>query len=158
MTSHDATETQTERRGGLAWLLPRVVIAVVLCTQLVAIVAAYDNDHRQGGFQMFPEASRWNADIVRVQTDGTRIPLEDNWEYRWADLVQGRGLTYPQRWHHADSGLRAQLAFFEAALDWVADNTPEDTTTLYLEATVAYLDNGRGPQTAVFRSEDRAIE
>mgnify|MGYP001811642208 FL=1 len=133
----------------------RAIIALVLVAQLVAVVIAYDNDHRQFGFQMFPEASRWKADIVRVQADGSRVPLEDTWEYRWSDLVQGRGLGNPSQWRHADAGLRGQLAFFEAALDWVAANTPADTTTRYLEAEISYLDNGRGPTTVTVRTPDR---
>lgn len=140
------------RRVGRRWL-----IAVVLAAQLIAIVAAYDNNHRQFGFQMFPESSRWRAEIVRVQPDGTRLALEAGWEYRWSDLVRGRGLTDPQRWNHADSGLRGQLDFFDSSLTWVAENTPEDTTTLYLEAEVTYLDNGRGPETVTYRSPDRDV-
>lgn len=133
----------------------RALIGLVLVAQLSAVVLAYDNDHRQFGFQMFPEASRWKADIVRVEADGSRVPLEDGWEYRWSELVQGRGLTNPARWHHADAGLRGQIAFFEAALDWVAANTPDDTTTRYLEAEISYLDNGRGPTTITVRTPDR---
>ena len=136
-------------------VIRRVVIAMVLLAQAIAVVLAYDNDHRQFGFQMFPEASRWKADIVRVEADGSRVPLEEEWEYRWSDLVQGRGLANPFRWHHADAGLRGQLAFFEAALRWVAANTPDDTTTRYLEAEISYLDNGRGPTTITVRTPDR---
>ncbi len=138
-------------------MLRRVVFVTIIVLQLGAIVAAYGNDHRLFGFQMFPEASRWRAEIVRVQPDGSRIAIDDDWEYRWSDLVRGRGLTRPDRWSHADSGLRSQLAFFESALDWVAANTPDDTTTQYLEATVTFTDNGREPETVVFRSQERPI-
>lgn len=133
------------------------MFALVILAQLGAIAAAYTTDHRVFGFQMFPEASRWTAEIVRVDVDGTRTPIDEGWEYRWADLVRGRGLTAPGTWRHADAGLRGQLAFFEAALDWVAANTPADTTTQYLEATVSTLDNGRGPETFVVRSAPREI-
>lgn len=119
------------------------------------IVVAYGSDHKTFGFQMFPESSRWQADIVRVDVHGARSPLEDDWEYRWSDLVRGRGLTSPFSDHHADSGLRNQFGYFQGALDWVATHTPDDTDTLYLEATVTYTDNGRGPFERTFRSVDR---
>jgi hypothetical protein len=135
----------------------RVLIVAVVVAQLVAIVAAYGNDHRQLGFQMFPESSRWTAEITRVEADGTVVPVDEDWEYRWADLVATKGLGYPNRWRHANSGLRSQLAYLQAALDWVAENTPGDTTTLFLEAEVTYRDNGRGPFTRVLRSEQRAV-
>ena len=132
-------------------------MAAVVVAQITMIVVAYDTDHKTFGFQMFPEASRWQADIVRVLDDGTRVPLEDDWEYRWSDLVRNRGLTNPFVEHHADSGLRNQFGYFAGALDWVAENTPDDTTTRYLEAEVTYTDNGRGPFTRVFRSVERDL-
>ncbi len=134
-----------------------MVIGVVVGAQLFAVVAAYDSDHKVFGFQMFPEASRWSAEIVRVQSDGSVVALQDGWEYRWSDLVRGHGLTNPFPDHHADSGLRHQFALFQGALDWVAANTPADTTTSYLEATVTYTDNGRGPFTRTFRSVTRVV-
>ena len=134
----------------------RAVMAVVVIAQLTMIVVAYDSDHKTFGFQMFPESSRWSAEIVRVQADGSKVPIDDDWEYRWSELVSGRGLTYPSGEHHADSGLRNQFGYFRGALDWVAVHTPEDTTTVYLEAEVTYTDNGRGPYYRTFRSVDRA--
>lgn len=137
-------------------IVRRLIVAAVVLGQLTMIVVGYDSDHKTFGFQMFPESSRWRADIVRVETDGSRTPLDEDWEYRWADLVRGRGLTNPFVEHHADSGLRNQLGYFRGALDWVAEHTPDDTTTLYLEALVTYSDNGRPSQTRTFRSADRS--
>lgn len=133
----------------------RGVIAIVVAVQLTMVVVAYDSDHKTFGFQMFPESSRWQADIFRVRADGNRAPLAEGWEYRWSDLVQDRGLTNPFVDHHADSGLRNQFSLFQGALDWVAEHTPDDTTTAHLEAVVTYTDNGRGPYVRTFRSVDR---
>ena len=133
----------------------RVIVLVVVVGQLTMIVVAYDSDHKTFGFQMFPESSRWQADIVRVQPDGTRIDVNEDWEYRWSDLVRSRGLANPFVEHHADSGLQNQFGYLRGALDWVAEHTPEDTTTQYLEAVVTYTDNGRGPFTRTFRSTER---
>ena len=133
----------------------RAIVAGVVALQLTTVVRGYDDPHRVFAFQMFPESSRWQADIWRVDGSGARTPINQDWEYRWSDLVRGRGLTNPFVEHHADAGLDGQLAFFQAALDWVADNTPEDRDTVYLEAEVIVRHNGREPQTLRFRSADR---
>lgn len=139
-------------------MIRRLIIVVVVVGQLTMIVAAYDSDHKTFGFQMFPESSRWEADIVRVLGDGTRISVREDWEYVWSELVAGRGLANPFVNHHADSGLRNQLGYLQGALDWVAGHTPDDLTTRYLEAVVTYTDNGRGPFTRTLRSVDRVID
>ena len=66
-----------------------------------------------------------------------------------------RGLRYPAVRHHADAGLDNQLAFLEAALDWVARNTPRDAETRYLEAKVTAWHNDDPPRTRVLRSRVR---
>jgi len=133
------------------------VVAAVAALQLAFVVAAYSSDHKVFGFQMFPEASTWSADVVRVTADGRRIPVERPWAgYRWQELVRGSGsLQYPAARHHADAGLDNQLAFLRSALDWVADNTPRDRETRYLEATVTSWHNDDPARVEVFRSRVR---
>jgi hypothetical protein len=132
-----------------------VVVAVVLL-QLGFVARGYWSDHKEFAFQMFPESSTWRADVVRVTADGRRVPIEQPWAgYHWEELVQGRGLTYPSVRHHADAGLANQLAFLESALDWVADNTPRDSETRYLEATVTSWHNDDPPRVGVLRSRLR---
>ena len=105
---------------------------------------------------MFPEASSWQAEIVRVTGDGDRVPIDEAWSgYTWNSLVRGRGLSSPWRRHHADAGVDNQLEFLGEALDWVAENTPADTETRYLEAEVTTWYNMRGPTTTVLRSVAR---
>jgi hypothetical protein len=102
---------------------------------------------------MFPESSTWRADVVRVTADGRRLPVEAGWAgYRWDELVQDRGLRYPAARRHADAGLDNQLAFLDAALDWVAANTPRDRETRYLEAEVTAWHNDDPARTEVLRS------
>jgi hypothetical protein len=135
----------------------RWVVAAVVALQLAFVVAAYSSDHKVFGFQMFPEASTWSADVVRVTADGRRIPVERPWAgYRWEELVRGSGsLHYPAARHHADAGLDNQLAFLRSALDWVADNTPRDRETRYIEATVTSWHNDDPARVEVFRSRVR---
>jgi hypothetical protein len=133
-----------------------VVVVAVVALQLGFVARGYWSDHKEFGFQMFPESSTWRADVVRVTADGRRVPVEVPWSgYRWDELVQGRGLTYPSIRHHADAGLANQLAFLDAALDWVADNTPRDRETRYLEATVTSWHNADPPRREVLRSSVR---
>jgi hypothetical protein len=134
----------------------RVVVVAVVALQVGLAARGYWTDHKPFAFQMFPEASTWRADIVRVTADGRRVPIEQPWSgYRWDELVQGRGLTYPGVRHHADAGLDNQLAFLASALDWVADNTPRDHETRYLEATVTAWHNDDPPRVSVLRSSVR---
>jgi hypothetical protein len=134
----------------------RTVVAAVVVLQLGFAARGYWADHKEFAFQMFPESSTWRAEVVRVTADGRRAPIESTWRgYRWDELVQSRGLRYPSVRHHADAGLANQLAFLQAALDWVADNTPRDDETRYLEATVTSWHNADPPRTQVLRSRLR---
>ena len=136
----------------------RIVVLTVIAAQLAFVVRAYFADHREFGYQMFPESSTWQAEIVRVTADGTRIPISDRWNgYRWGDLVTSRGLSSPSVRQHADAGLDNQLAFLDAALDYVAEHTPDDTETQYLEAVVTTWHNTDEPDVVVLRSADRSL-
>ena len=131
----------------------RAVVVAVVLLQLGFVARGYWADHKEFAFQMFPESSTWRADVVRVTADGRRVPIELPWSgYRWDELVRDRGLRYPQFRHHADAGLANQLAFLDAALDWVADNTPRDRETRYLEARVTSWHNVDRPRFKVLRS------
>jgi hypothetical protein len=134
----------------------RVAVALVVIAQLALVARGCWSAHKEFAFQMFPESSTWQAEIVRVTTDGTRVPVSQPWAgYRWDELVMVRGLGRPELRHHADAGLDNQLAFLDAALDYVADNTPRDDETRYLEATVTTWHNTDGPEVTVLRSDDR---
>jgi hypothetical protein len=134
----------------------RVVVVAVVGLQLALVARGYVADHKEFAFQMFPESSTWRAEVVRVTADGRRVPIERPWSgYRWDELVQSRGLSYPWVRHHADAGLDNQLAFLEAALDWVADNTPRDGQTRYLEARVTSWHNADPRRVGVLRSHLR---
>ena len=132
-----------------------MVVAIVLL-QLALVARGYWADHKEFAFQMFPESSTWRAEVVRVTADGRRLPVEMAWAgYRWDELVRDRGLRYPALRHHADAGLDNQLAFLDAALDWVASNTPRDRETGYLEAQVTAWHNDDPARTEVLRSRTR---
>ena len=135
----------------------RLIVLAVVVLQLSLVVRAYSSDHDQFGFQMFPESSTWQAEIVRVAADGTRVSIDEPWPggYRWDALVTEGGLRHPAGRHHADAGIDSQLAFLAAALDWVAANTPDDSETEHLEATVTYWRNVDGPFHVVLRSDPR---
>jgi hypothetical protein len=134
----------------------RLAVLAVVVLQLALVARGYWSDHKEFAFQMFPESSTWRADVVRVTADGRRVPIEIPWSgYRWPELVPDRGLSYPAIRHHADAGLANQLAFLEAALDWVASNTPRDAETRYLEATVTSWHNADPPRVRVLRTSVR---
>jgi hypothetical protein len=139
-------------------LARRVTVVAVVALQVGFIARGYWDDHKEFAFQMFPESSTWRADIVRVTVDGRRVPIELPWfGYRWDELVPDRGLAYPTARHHADAGLDNQLAFLDAAVDWVADNTPRDDETRYLEARVTAWHNADPPTVEIIRSGEREV-
>jgi hypothetical protein len=139
-------------------LARRLVVALVVVAQLALVVRGYRSDHKELAFQMFPESSTWRAEIVRVEANGTRVSIADDWMgYRWSDLVEGRGLDRPEVRRHADAGLDNQLAFLDAALDWAAAHTPRDDRTVYLEATVTVWHNTDPAEVVVLRSRERDV-
>jgi hypothetical protein len=134
----------------------RAVVLAVVALQLGFVVHGYSSAHKPFAFQMFPESSTWRADVVRVTSDGRRVPVDVPWSgYRWPALVGDGALAYPSIRQHADAGLANQLAFLDSALDWVADNTPRDHETRYLEARVTAWHNADPPQVSVLRSHLR---
>jgi len=131
----------------------RAAVAAVVLSQLFFVARGYWSDHKEFAFQMFPESSTWRADVVRVTANGRRVPVEVPWAgYRWEGLVPNVGLSRPSIRRHATAGLDNQLAFLGSALDWVAENTPRDRQTRYLEATVTSWHNDDSPQVSVLRS------
>jgi hypothetical protein len=136
----------------------RVVVVAVVLLQLGFVARGYWSDHKELAFQMFPESSTWRADVVRVTADGRRLSVERPWAgYRWDELVPNVGLRYPSVRHHATAGLDNQLAFLDAALDWVASNTPRDRETRYLEAAVTAWHNDDPARVEVLRSRLREV-
>jgi len=132
------------------------VVLTVVALQVFFVARAGHSDHKEFAFRMFPESSMWQADVVRVTDDGARIPVDRPWDgYRWDALVRTGALRFPWVRQHADAGLRNQLAYLGAALDWVADNTPRDHDTRYLEARVTAWHNADPPRTEVLRSHVR---
>lgn len=139
-------------------LLRRFAVVVLVALQLGLVARAYWAPHREFGFQMFPESSQWQAEIVRVTTDGDRHPIDEPWfGYRWAELVDARGLRAPDRRSHADAGVENQLAFLQEALDWVAANTPRDPETVRYEAAVVVWPNLGPPERRTLASDERDV-
>jgi len=135
----------------------QVFFVVVLLVQAGLILRAYHDPHKFFGYQPFNESDTWQAELWRVTVDGDRVPIDDGgWSgYDWDELVGVPRLADPDRLRHASAGAAATIDFLDEALDWVADNTPNDTETRYLEAEVTWYRNTRGPFRTVLRSDVR---
>ena len=134
----------------------RIVFVGVLVIQIGLAVNGYREPHKYFAFQPFNESSTWQAEIVRVTWDGRRIPIDEPWSgYDWDTLVDMSALQQPGALRHAYMGVGATLDFLDHALDWIADNTPADSETRYLVATVTYYENTRGPHHTELRSHER---
>ncbi len=158
MTGQPLSVTPTGSRPLWVRWARRVACCLVVVAQLFFVARAYWAPHKEFGFQMFPESSTWQADVVRVTADGRRIPVTKPWAgYQWPALVPSRGLAYLGTRRHADAGIDNQVAYLDAALDYVADHTPRDRETRYLEATVTAWHDDDAPRTIVLRSTDRDV-
>jgi hypothetical protein len=132
-------------------------VVAVLAVQVGFALNGYRDPHKFFAFQPFNESSTWTADIVRVTWDGERVPITEDWSgYEWDSLVGMAALRQPEGLRHAYMGVGATIDFLDRALDWVADHTPRDRETRYLEATVTSFENTRGPTITVVRSAERS--
>ena len=140
-----------------AQIAGRAFVALWIAAQVALVARAYGAPQDVFGFQMFPESSTWQAEIVRVAADGRTEAVTDDWPggYRWEDLVPYRGFDRPGVEHHATAGIDSTLNFLAKALDYVATHTPADTETLRLSARVTYRRNGGPPEEIVLTSRDR---
>ena len=125
----------------------RLVVFAVLVAHAALLIRGIHSDHKEFAYRMFPEASDWRADIVRVAPDGEREPITDA---TWSAVVRGRALDRPSVRRHADAGIANQLAFFRSALRWYADRDGEPGI---VEARVTYWRNMREPAVVVYRSD-----
>ncbi len=137
--------------------LVRGFVVIVLVGHAVLLIRGYSDPHKYFAFQPFNESSTWRADIVRVTGDGRRVPIDEPWPggYEWDELVRWRVLERPDVQRHAYMGVGASLDFLDQALAWVAENTPDDAETLFLEARTEAYRNTRGPEVRVLRSPER---
>ncbi len=135
----------------------RIFVFVIVGLQLAMIVRGYWDPHARFAWRPFPEASRFQADIVRVTADGRRVDAMKPWAggYRWSELVRCCGLHDPRRMRPAKRGIGSTLLYLQDALDWVADHTPRDRDTIYYEARVTYYRNRDGPYYVTLTSKRR---
>lgn len=134
----------------------RLFFAAAVALQLFFVIRGYWDPHKRFAFQMFNESSSWSAKVVRVTRDGKRIPIEKEFHgYRWARVVRCCGLQHPKGMHHAERGIGSTLLYFQDALDWFADHTPDDPDTLYYEAKVKYVRNRHDPVELTMTSKRR---
>jgi hypothetical protein len=135
----------------------RVIVVGVVLLIVAGIAQGYRGTSPTLAWQMFPEASVWQADIVRITADGNRVDVRDPWpgSYEWSEMVRARGVGSPFAERPASYGIVVTLDTLQHALDWVATHTPNDRETLYLEATVSYQRNADQPTQVVLRSRER---
>lgn len=147
----------SERQRALKRAGALLFCGAVLSAQLYFVLRAYHDPLKRFGFQPFSESSVWRTKIEAVDAAGERRDISHGFEgYRWQHLVRERIRT-PFKTSVAHSGVETSLYFLQRALDYVADHTPRDRRSQYLEATVWYRRN-RGPvETRTLRSKPRKI-
>jgi hypothetical protein len=151
------TPAPVDRSGRFAGAARRIVVVFAVAAALTAVVAGSVSTWRPYAWRMFPEASTWEASVVRVTRAGERVDVRDEWPggYEWGDLVAGSGLERVFVRQPADYGVAVSTDKLAAALDWVAGHTPNDGETVWLEATVRTSHNGRPDTVVTLRSPPR---
>lgn len=130
-----------------------VFVAALLLHGLL-LVRGETDPHKLFGFRPFNESDAWQAEIVRVQPDGSRVPVDDgSWAYDWNELVGTPKLQNLHRLRHASAGARASVDFLDRALAWAVERIVDDSDTVALEATVTVFHNTQGPETIILRSD-----
>jgi hypothetical protein len=138
-------------------LWARAFFASVLAAQLYAVLHAYYDPLKRFGYQPFSESTLWQARIWAVDRAGQKTDVSEGFEgYRWGELVRAR-VGRPFELQHARAGIAASLYFLQHALDYVAEHTPRDRRTHYLEADVTFKKNRGEPQSVVLRSKLREV-
>lgn len=134
------------------------IVVVALLVHATLLVRGGSDPHKLFGFRPFNESDTWQAEIVRVLTDGERRPIDDGtWAYEWNQLVGTSKLQNPQHLRHASGGADATIDFLQRALDWIVDHTPDDPDTDHPEARVVVYRNTRGPEVHVLRSSTKGM-
>ncbi|MET0385193.1 MAG: hypothetical protein ABW321_04500 [Polyangiales bacterium] len=134
-----------------------VFCAGVLGAQLYGVLNAYHDPLKRFGYQPFAESTVWRAEIDTVDVHGEHATVTDGFAgYRWSDLVRER-VGHPFHTQATSSGIGASLYFLQRALDYVADHTPNDHDTQYLEARVWYRKNRQAERWVTLRSKRRLV-
>ena len=143
---------------GRVWARRLVVVAAVVAAQVGFVVRGYSSDHKEFAFQMFPESSTWQADIVRVTADGRRVPVTR--AVGRLPLVRAGARPRPAR-----SPAGAATPTPGSTTSW-RSSTRRSTTSpatrratprpRYLEAVVTTWHNTDDPDDVVLRSVDAA--
>jgi hypothetical protein len=141
----------------MRYLAPRLFCLGVLAAQLYFVVHAYRDPLKRFGFQPFSESTTWRVQIDAVDREGQRQDIQQGFAgYRWQDLVHDR-VGSPFTESVASSGIAASLYFLQHALNYVADHTPRDDHTHYLEAHVWFRKNRHPPESVTLRSKLRML-
>ena len=136
----------TRDRSPARRLLAALVLVAAIVLHAALILSGGSDPHKRFGFRPFFESDTWRAEIVRVTADGDRLAIDDGtWPYEWNELVDAVKLTSPWRTRHAGGGARATVDLLDRALDWLAENTPDDRATVRYEATVVVVHNAGVP-------------
>jgi hypothetical protein len=163
-----------DRRPVEIGLRARVAIAALyLSAQTALILTSQRRPERAFGFQMFSESSTVRFSLLReVEAPSGHGTLavhayNGEWEARsadgtlhrfsWRDRVKIPALAAFDTTLEAGYGAAAQIARMQAALDDVAEHTPNDAETERLLADVIVKRNGREPTVVHLASAPRPL-
>ena len=135
----------------------RVVVLAVVLLQVGFVARAYWSDHKEFGVPDVPRVEhlagrRGAGDRRRPARPGRACPGPATAGRSWCGTA---GSAIRSSATTRTPGSTTSSRSSDAALDWVAGNTPRDRETRYLEARVTAWHNADRPQVRVLRSRVR---
>jgi len=125
-----------------------IFCACYVVVQLFFISNAHFSSDKRFGFWMFAESSIFKAELYRITTKGDRVKTQNGfWTvnekgkrvvYSWNQFVRDYRLNYLEKEKRAKVSMSITLKFFDAALDYVADQIVDDKETKQLVLLVTY--------------------
>lgn len=133
--------------------------------QLFLIVRGHFVSSKHFGFWMFPESTYFTATLSRVLADGREVKTKRGaWSvqgetgkvrYKWKDFVNGYRMDQLEVRQRSKGTFDDTLKYFQHALNYVAERTPEDKVTRQFVMRIEYRRAGGPKEILVLKSTPR---
>ena len=136
-----------------------------LCTQAFVIVRGHFVDSKHFAFWMFPESTRFVAQLFLETKTGRQLPTNrGRWgigrppnqvRFDWGHFVNDYRLDFINRKTRSKGTWLDNEQYFQEALNYVIDRIPEDTLTNRLVLRIRVEKAGEAPKDIVLKSKPR---
>jgi len=159
--------SMTSRSKRKAWFI-LAFCSLYIAVQLTFIVRGHFVSSKHFAFWMFPESTYFTASLRRVLADGRQVKTaKGSWivqtesgqvRYKWQSFVTGYLLDRLEVRQRGKGTFNDTLKYYQAALNYVAERTPQDKETYQLVMKIRYRRAGGPEETIVLESRPRFRE